>query len=94
MKKYECLFIIDPEAASERFDNVKTAIRQDVERVHGVLEKTEELGQRALSYAIKHCVEGFYYLVQFSTEPATLAEIRTRYRLNPDIVRFLLLSAE
>ena len=94
MRKYECLFIVDPEAASARFDQVKTAIRQDIERFHGLLDKTEELGQRVLGYAVRHCREGFYYLVQFSVEPQAIMEIKARYRLNPDIVRFLVLAAE
>ncbi len=89
MKKYECLFIINPDAASERFDQVKNAIRQDVERFQGVIEKADELGQKALSYAIKRCTEGFYYLVRFAVDPHAIAEIRGRYRLNADILRFL-----
>jgi small subunit ribosomal protein S6 len=59
-----------------------------------MLDKTEELGQRVLSYAIRHCREGFYYLVQFSVEPRAVLEIKARYRLNPDIVRFMILAAE
>ena len=90
MKKYECLFIINPDAASERFDQVKTAIRQDIERYQGVIEKADELGQKSLSYAVKRCNEGFYYLVHFSVDPHAIAEIRGRYRLNLDILRFLL----
>jgi small subunit ribosomal protein S6 len=89
VKKYECLFIINPDAASERFDQVKTAIRQDIERYQGVIEKIDELGQKTLSYAIKRCTEGFYYLVHFAVDPRAITEIRSRYRLNPDILRFL-----
>jgi len=94
VKKYECLFIINPDAASARFDQVKNAIRQDIERHHGAIEKAEELGQRVLSYSIKHCTEGFYFLVQFAVEPKAIADLRARYRLNADILRFLLTTAE
>ena len=94
MKKYEGLFIIEPDAASERFDQVKNGIAQDVERFKGVVDGTEELGQRALSYPIRHYREGFYYLVEFSAEPGAIDEIRGRYRLNGDILRFLITNKE
>ena len=90
MKKYECLFIINPDAASARFDQVKTAIRQDIERYQGIIEKADELGQKSLSYPVKRCTEGFYYLVHFAIDPRAIADIRGRYRLNTDILRFLL----
>jgi len=89
VKKYECLFIIEPDAASERFDQVKTSIAQDIERYNGTVESVEEVGQRLLSYPIRHCTEGFYYLVRFDLAPESLGELRSRYQLNSDILRFL-----
>jgi len=89
VKKYECLFIIEPDAASERFDQVKSSIAQDIERFSGTVDSVEEMGQRVLSYSIRHCTEGFYYLVSFSLDPLSISELRGRYRLNNDILRFL-----
>lgn len=94
MKKYECLFIIYPDAASERFDQVKTAIRGDIERYRGTVDKAEELGQRPLSYPINRCHEGFYYLLQFHVDPRAIGDIRTRYRHNQDIMRFLVTALD
>ncbi len=90
MKTYEGLFIIEPDAASERFDQVKTTLAQDIERYKGSVIKAEELGQSTLSYPIKHCTEGFYYLLEFSVDPSALTEIRNRYRLNSDVLRCLI----
>ena len=94
MKTYEALFIIEPDAASERFDQVKTALAQDIERYKGVINRTEELGQRVLSYPINHCTEGFYYLMDFSVAPALVTDIRARYRLNTDVLRYLVTARD
>jgi ribosomal protein S6 len=94
VKKYECLFIIEPDAASERFDQVKTSITQDIERYNGTVDAVEEVGQRVLSYPIRHCTEGFYYQVRFALAPETIGELRSRYRLNTDILRFLISKTE
>ena len=94
MKKYEALFIIEPDAASERFDKVKNEISENIERVEGVVNECEELGQRQLCYDIRHNKEGFYYLVKFEVAPNVINKIRDRYELNGDILRFLISSVE
>jgi len=94
VKKYEALFIIEPDAASEKFDQVKKEINSNVERVQGVVDECEELGQKQLCYEIRHHKEGFYYLVKFSCEPNVINEVRDRYELSKDILRFLITAVE
>jgi len=94
VKKYEALFIIEPDAASERFDKVKNEISGNIERVEGIVSECEELGQRQLCYDIRHFKEGFYYLVKFEAQPDVINEVRDRYELDRDILRFLINSVE
>jgi len=94
VKKYEALFIIEPDAASERFDQVKNEISSTIERANGNISECEELGQKQLCYDIRHHKEGFYYLVKFSTEADVINKIRDRYEQNNDILRFLITSVE
>ncbi len=90
MKKYEALFIIEPNAASERFDQVKNTISQDIEKYNGTIGEIKELGSKELCYSIKRFTEGFYFLVEFTIEPKEILEIRSRFQLNADIIRFLI----
>ena len=90
MKKYEALFIIEPNAASERFDQVKNSIFQILEKNNGAVTETKELGVKTLSYTIKRFNEGFYFLVEFTIEPKEILEIRSKFKLNSDIIRFLI----
>jgi len=90
VKKYEALFIIEPNAASERFDQVKNTISQDLERYNGTVGETKELGVKELCYPIKRFTEGFYFLVKFDIEPKDIMEVRSRFKLNADIIRFLI----
>ncbi len=90
MKKYEALFIIEPNAASERFDQVKNTISQDLEKYNGTVGETKELGVKKLCYPIKRFTEGFYFLVEFNIEPNEIMEVRSRFKLNADIIRFLI----
>lgn len=94
MNKYECLFIINPDAASERFAAVTATIAKDVERDGGTIEKTEEIGQKVLCYPIAHCNEGFYYLINFSMPPANITSFKRRCTLNADVLRYLIQVTE
>ena len=93
-RNYEGLFIIEPDAASARFDQVKTALAQDLERYKGAITRTKELGQRQLSYPIGPCSEGFYYLLEFAADSGVINDIRGRYRLNNDVLRFMITVRE
>ncbi|MBO7543080.1 30S ribosomal protein S6 [bacterium] len=94
MNKYECLFIINPDAASERFAAVAATIAKDVERFGGTIEKTEEIGQKVLCYPIAHCNEGFYYQINFSMPPAAVSDFKRRCVLNADVLRYLIQVTE
>ena len=94
MNKYECLFIINPDAASERFAQVTAGIAQEVERLGGKVEKTEEIGQKVLCYPIAHNNEGFYYQVNFELPPTAVSDLKRRFTLNADVLRYLVQSLE
>lgn len=94
MNKYECLFIINPDAASERFAQVTAAIAQDIERFGGQVEKTEEIGQKVLCYPIAHCNEGFYYQVNIALPGSAISDLKRRCTLNADVLRYLILALE
>ncbi len=89
MKTYEGLFIIEPNAASERFDHVQTTLAQEIEQRGGTITTSEELGQRSLCYPIKKKTEGFYHLITFMIDAKALNEVRERLHKMPDILRFL-----
>jgi ribosomal protein S6 len=88
------LFIINPDAASERFAQVTETIEKDVQRFGGTIEKAEELGQKVLCYPIAHCNEGFYYLINFAMPPACISDFKRRCVLNADVLRYLIQATE
>ncbi len=90
MKQYEALFIIAPNAASERFDQVTNTISQEIERFNGAIGEVKEIGQRVLEYPIKRQNDGFYYLIEFTAEPKVIHDLRSQFQLNDDILRFLI----
>ena len=94
MKKYESLFIIAPESAGARLEQVKNDIAKEIERGNGTIDSVNELGLKTMSYAIKGNHEGFYYEVFFTTETSAIQEMRNRINLNQDILRYLIVAED
>ena len=90
MNKYELIYIIDT-AVEE------TARKELVEKFNGVITanggevvKVEEWGKRRLAYAINYKTEGYYVLMNFTSEPAFPRELDRKLRIADGIMRSLI----
>lgn len=88
MKKYEYLYVIDPqeEVVRRTIDSIKEQYQS-----RGVnLLQENEMGKRRLAYQIDRRTDGFYYVTQVETDDyAGLQEFETDVKLNSDIIRFM-----
>ncbi|MFW6181626.1 MAG: 30S ribosomal protein S6 [Spirochaetota bacterium] len=88
MRKYEYLYIIDPqeEVVRRTIDGIK---EQYQSRGVNLLQETE-MGKRRLAYEIDRKTDGYYYVTQVETDDyAGLQEFETDVKLNPDVIRFM-----
>ncbi len=93
-REYEGLFIL--KAAGQ-----ESEVTDNVGQLEGVLKKNgaeitnaTSWGRRQLAYPIDRHTEGYYHLVRFNSDPATIKELDRLFRLNEQLVRFMLLTAE
>jgi ribosomal protein S6 len=94
-QNYELAFHIS--ASLEDADVQK--IRQDLEKLvtsrGGVISFSKELEKIRLAYPIKHQLNVNFGFMNFNLEsPDSINEIRDEIRLNPSILRFLILKHE
>lgn len=90
MKTYEGLFIIESNAASERFNHVQTTLADAITQHGGTVLSSQEMGQQSLCYPIKKQTDGFYYLMTFSLDPAHINAVRQQMFMVSDVLRFLI----
>lgn len=94
MRDYELTYIIkpdiDPAASAGVIERVSGFVTAD----GGKITKTEPWGMRHLAYPIGRYREGQYVFSLVQIEPASLARIEQRLRLNEDVLRFLLVRTE
>ena len=91
---YEFVYILIPKF-SEKEARTKAKEVSDLLKKRGAkILKEDFWGKRELAYPIKHFEEGWYILVEFSSEPEKIREIDKALKLEEDIIRFLIIKKE
>ena len=91
-KNYETLFIVDASLAEDAIAAIVEKFKSVIEK-NGTLESIDEWGKRRLAYEINHKNEGYYVLINFSTEDvAFIAELERRFRITEGIIRSLVVA--
>ena len=93
INKYESIFVLDAaldeeriNALSERFQNLIAA--------NGEIESVDVWGKRRLAYPIDYKTEGYYVLVNFSSNPEFPKELERVYGITDGVLRTLTVRKE
>ncbi|MFO3716505.1 MULTISPECIES: 30S ribosomal protein S6 [Anaerococcus] len=71
-----------------------------LERFKGIISENGEVsdvddwGKRRLAYEINDLKEGYYYIVNFKSEPDHIREFERRLRLSDFIIRYMVIRKE
>ena len=93
MNNYEAVLIFKADMTdSERndlFDRFKEIIAQN-----GEVTNVDDWGKRRLAYEINDLKDGYYYIVDFKSEPDHIREFERRLRLSDFIIRYMVIRKE
>lgn len=93
MKKYETLFVLNPnldeEGVKANIEKIKGVIEQD-----GTVSNIDEWGKRRLAYEIKDMTEGYYILINFEANPELPKELDRIFRITDSVLRHLIINLE
>ncbi len=93
MKKYEVLFLINPEISDDELQNTVNKLRSLIEAQQGEIVKMEDWGKRRLAYRVQKHSKGHYFLIHFNGNSAILSEIERFLRFNESIMKFIIVKA-
>jgi len=94
LRRYELIYLIQPEAEEEQRTRVSDAVLQVLTDAEALIIQNEEWGKRKLAYEIEKFNKAYYYYVEFVTQPGLSHEIERRLRLMDDCVRFQTIKLE
>ena len=87
MRPYEVMIIYEPGMEE---DDVRAAVDRSTALVKargGTIGRVDRWGKRRLAYEIRHQREGYYVLVEASSEPPAMAELDRALMLADDVLR-------
>ena len=93
MNKYETVMILDCNISEEDRKNAIEKIKNYIEK-NGEIRKIEDMGKRKLAYEVKKNKEGYYYIIEFSTNPENIAELERIYRITDEILKFIVVRQD
>ena len=88
MKKYETIFILDPDLEDEKIQSTVEKVKGILTQANGEILKVEDWGKRKLAYIVKKKPRGHYFLLHFSGSPALLAELERNFRVMDAVIKF------
>ncbi len=94
MNKYETLFVIAPSLAEEEVKAVVEKAKAVIEGGNGVVDNVDEWGKRKLAYEINKINEGYYVLMNFTSDPELPKELDRVFRISDNIVRHLIVKLD
>ena len=90
---YETIMIINSNleeatirATVEKFESLINA--------NGKVESTEEWGKKKLAYPIKKQAEGYYVLVNFSSNPEFIDELDRVYNITDEVIKHIVVKKD
>ena len=94
MNQYETVFIMTPVLSEEQ-------MKETVEKFKGILTaegaeiiNEENWGLKKLAYPIEKKTTGFYQLIEFKADPASIEKLEVAYRRDERIIRYLTVRME
>ncbi|MBR3002938.1 MAG: 30S ribosomal protein S6 [Clostridia bacterium] len=93
MNKYESVIIVAPtvnEKQQKEIENKYTKLIKE----NGKLKDFQNLGKKKLAYEIKKNKEGIYMQIYFESEASFIAELERQYRIDDNIMKFIVVRED
>lgn len=94
MNRYEAMFIFPESTKEDQLDPAVAVVREEIEKVGGVIDNTTRLGKRSFARPIRKMEGGHYVVIGFRVAGDKIAGLVERYRLSEQIVRVQIHSAD
>ena len=88
MRKYETIFILDPDLEEEQIQSAIEKTKGIITQNSGEILKVEDWGKRKLAYQVKKKAKGHYLLIHFMGSPTLVSELERNFRVMDAVIKF------
>lgn len=89
MRKYETVFISDPDIQDQTRTDLFDKVRNIIAKENGYLIDFDDWGSKKLSYEIKKKLRGHYVCVTYGGSGELVKELERNLRLSDDVMKFM-----
>lgn len=93
MNTYETVMIINPTITEEENKNTIEKIEQLIKN-NGEIKTKEEWGKRKLAYPINKHNEGYYVLIEFTSNADFIDELTRVYNITDEIMKHIVVKKD
>jgi small subunit ribosomal protein S6 len=88
------MYILSPEVEEEDLQAVVDRVSQIITDGGGEVLHLESWGRKRLAYQIQRFREGHYILAYIQLDPGAVSQLRARFALTEEMIRYLLLRTD
>ena len=88
---YETIIIINSSLEDAQIKDTVTKVTNLISE-HGKVESTEEWGKKRLAYPIQKQSEGYYCLINFSSNPEFIEELERVYNITDEVIKHIVVK--
>lgn len=90
MRRYETVFIINPDASAEQRTAILDRVNSEIEKYQGVLLQFDEWGLRKTAYPVRKKSRGYYVLCEYlGSEGELISEIERFFRIDDNVMKYM-----
>jgi len=94
MRRYETIFIVDPDLSDEERPALFKKITDLIPKQDGLLVVFDEWGARKLAYEIKKTARGYYVRLDYCGTGALVDEIERIFRIDDRVLKYMTVMLE
>ena len=91
--KYETIFIVNPTLEEEKINEIVEKFKTLIS-ANGELTNIDIWGKKRLAYEINDLTEGYYVLIEFTSNPSFPQELERIYKITDGIIRDIVVKQE
>lgn len=92
MKNYELMYIIPSQSSDEEKESLIAQVNGMIEKDGGKIESVERIGNKKLAYEIQKMREGYYVLVNFTSDAQVPNRLGSLLSITNNVLRYIIVA--
>lgn len=85
--RYEALLVLNTQGREDTVKEVVDRLESEFQQEGAQIEQVQKMDKRPFSYAAGALSGGYYVNFVFNAEPESIAKLRSKFKLDPEVYR-------